>query len=141
MPMDKITDNLFIGSWQDAAPHRKGLLLQNKINAVVNLAIDHDDKWSAFPNAFYFKVGLIDGGGNPHHYLDIAVNLVTHLLHCGDTVLVHCISGASRSTYVSTRILAGQLGKSYQEIYNMIKTKRPRTKDMSPFFKNLLKVT
>jgi protein-tyrosine phosphatase len=139
MPMDKITDQLYIGSWQDAAPHRKHLILQNKITAVVNLAIDHDDKWAAFPHAFYFKVGLIDGGGNPSHYLDAAVNLVSHLLTHGDTVLVHCISGISRSAYVSTRVLATQ-NKPYQETYNMIMAKRPRTVGMSPFFKELLGV-
>jgi len=138
--MDKIVDNLYIGSWQDAAEHRKEMLLKNGINAVVNLAIDHDDKWAAFPPAFYFKVGLIDGGGNPHHYLDLAVNLTHHLLSHGDTVLVHCISAISRSACVSIGVLASRLGKPYQEVYTMIMAKRPRTVGMSPTFKKLLNV-
>lgn len=139
--MNKIVDNLYIGSWQDAAEHRKELLIQNGINAVLNLAIDHDDGWSAFPHAFYLKVGLIDGGGNPYHYLDLAVNLTHHLLSHGNTMLVHCISGISRSAYVSIRVLSSRMGRPYQEVYDMIKTIRPRTKDMSPFFKELLNVT
>jgi protein-tyrosine phosphatase len=137
--MDKVHDNLYIGSWQDAAQHRVGLLLQNKITAVVNLAIDHDDEWPAFPNAFYFKVGLIDGGGNKQHHLDAAVWLVEHLMDNGETVLVHCISGMSRSAYVGTRVIANRTGMSHQEVYDDMKVARPRV-SMCHTFKELLGV-
>jgi len=105
--IDKIGDlELYVGNADDSRslPH----LQQYSINSTVNVAVD----WDApnFKKMKHCKIGLIDGGSHnqPWEYV-VAATIVKRLLARGDHVLLHCISGVSRSPAVAVVVVASGL--------------------------------
>lgn len=119
--MNKIRENLYLGSWRSATPEE---LEKQGITAVVNVAFDvppkdyHPDKF----RVVFFNLG--DYQNNKPYMKDLAVQTLKAMLYSGEKVLVHCVVGASRSVYVVVRALAEIEGKTYQEMFDEVKKLR-----------------
>lgn len=97
--MNKITDKIYLGSSQDAQ-HRKVQLRASGVTAILNVARDLTNATTTHKEFKMFHVGLMDGGGNPPNMLVAAVEVLNALLLDGETVLIHCHEGKSRSALV-----------------------------------------
>lgn len=97
--MDKITDQIWIGSSQDAL-FRQDTLKELGITAVLNVALDLDNPMLSCKDFALHKVGLMDGEGNPVQHIDAAISTLLGLVAQGHKILVHCHEGRSRSVCV-----------------------------------------
>ena len=61
--MDKIRDNIYLGSSQDAM-HRKDQLKAAGITAILNVARDLTNTELTHKDFELYHVGIMDGGGN-----------------------------------------------------------------------------
>ena len=128
--MDFITNRIAIGDRHEAAD--LNLLLEFKIEAVLNLAYDLDiSYYNKVPPPHYKfkieyqKVGLIDGHGNQPTTLISAVYMLNQLLERHQKVLVHCHEGVSRSSAIVTTYLTHKRGIRFDEAFEFVKSKRP----------------
>ena len=101
--MDRVAESLFVGTIEDAGT---GPLLENHgIETVVSLA--HSPPDTRFPESVSVKqVPLTDGPQNDRAQFNEAVDVLVSALESGETVLVHCSRGASRSPSVAATALA-----------------------------------
>ncbi len=117
MSLNKVRGNLYIGSWP-AAKH--DILLYNGITAVLDVAYD-----SAYvqyhPHEFrYVMVNLGDDHLNKRYMLDLAVDTLGKMLDNGETALVHCVAGASRSAYVVIKYLSIVENRSREDVFEEV---------------------
>ena len=100
--MDRVTESLFVGTIEDAGT---GPLLENHgIETVVSLT--HSPPDTGFPGSVSVKqVPLIDGPQNDQAQFETAVDTLVSALESGETVLVHCSRGASRSPSIAATAL------------------------------------
>lgn len=133
-----ITDKLYIGNANDARDTNK--LDELGITAVFNVAHDLNDPYDTTRR--YFKIGLTDGENNPIRHPIMAASLLHQLIKAGDTVLLHCHEGRSRSAFIATLYLSNHTisGGDNQKAYDLICEMRPLCKGMNSYFKELLKV-
>jgi protein-tyrosine phosphatase len=125
--MNRIRDNIWLGSRADAENH--ALLRRNGITAVLNVAIDLNDPHC--DDIGWFKVGLIDGPGNPRHRVVMAIQTLYELLRAEEVVYVHCIAGRSRSAYVVARCLECIERRTFDEIWAELRRLRPKVMEKS----------
>jgi len=123
----QIRDRLWIGSHQAYDEVANGN--PDNITAILNVAMDYVPKHTIHPhNVKYAKINLGDGLDNPQEQIDLAV-LVGYIYYTnGNNLLIHCISGVSRSPHIATKILLRDdflFGATYDSIYQEIKYKRP----------------
>jgi len=111
-----ILPNLALGDWQDVIPATNAY----DFVAVINCARDCD-LVSEVPT---LKLSLVDGPGNDKLTIKRAVEFLDENLKKGK-VLVHCISGISRSVAVVIAFLHKKRGMTIEEAYNHIKRLRP----------------
>ena len=124
MAMDKIRDNVYVGSWQDA---QHGNLVAHGITAVLDMAWDSHHIPHVHKEFRYVKINLEDADWNKQYMKDLGVYTLKEMLRNGETVLVHCVSGHSRSVYVIARILAEWEDISIEEAFSVIKKKHPKS--------------
>jgi protein-tyrosine phosphatase len=108
--MDKIIDNVYLGSSADGL-HRKQQLKDAGITAILNVARDLTNVTTSHLDFKMYHVGLMDGGGNHPLLLKGAVEVLTALVDSGETVLVHCHEGKSRSALVVASYLINTTNK------------------------------
>lgn len=96
--MNRIIKGLYISDFIDA--NNPELLKEHGITAIVNVAIEMHD--NVMVKMKQFKVGMFDAEGNSLDMYVLAGQLVLDLLRQGETVLVHCWAGKSRSYAVAT---------------------------------------
>ena len=87
--MDKIRDNIYLGSSQDAQ-HRKAQLKAAGITAILNVARDLTNATTTHKEFKMYHVGLMDGGGNHPNVFYAAVETLNGLLLDWEPVLIHC---------------------------------------------------
>lgn len=115
--MQRVTDNLYIGSATDAADHPT--YTEYGIDAVVNLA--YDDPTDGYPEYVTVHRHAFDDG--PDAYTGTfhdAVTTVLNLLDAGNTVLVHCHRGVSRSGSIAAAVIAAQTDTSVTDAVDQI---------------------
>lgn len=119
--MTKVRSNLYIGNYDDAATLRR----PSPITAVLNVAADCDD--STLDNAQFrhVKVGLTDGPQNPPYMIELAMDVLGKFLNCGETVLIHCAAGRSRSPHIAALYLAEIENRTYDAIWQQLRSLRP----------------
>jgi protein-tyrosine phosphatase len=124
--MDKITDNIYLGSSQDGL-HRKDKLKAVGITAILNVARDLTNTTTTHKEFEMYHVGIMDGGGNNQNMANAAFLVLSALLSDGHKVLVHCHEGKSRSAGLVAAYLVRQ-GKfnDVEEAIEFLRTKRPR---------------
>ena len=100
--MDHVAESLFVGTIEDAGT--EPLLENHGIETVVSLT--HSPPDTGFPESVSVKqVPLTDGPQNDRAQFNEAVDVLVSVLESGETVLVHCSRGASRSPSVAATAL------------------------------------
>ncbi|WP_253739218.1 dual specificity protein phosphatase family protein [Halohasta salina] len=101
--MDRVAESLFVGTIEDAGT---GPLLENHGTETV-VSLTHSPPDTGFPESVSVKqVPLTDGPQNDRAQFNEAVDVLVSALESGETVLVHCSRGASRSPSVAATALA-----------------------------------
>jgi protein-tyrosine phosphatase len=119
--MDLIRPNLYLGDRHDVNFRS---LKDAGITAILNVANE-----VASPHQKDFRVckaGFHDSAQGAKESAPAAAELLNELLDNGETVLVHCLRGASRSPHVVALCLSEREGKKYNEVYAEIRGIRPR---------------
>lgn len=115
--MQRVTDDLYIGSATDAADHPT--YTEYGINAVVNLA--YDDPADGYPEHVTVHRHAFDDGSDAYTgTFHNAVTTVLNLLDDGNTVLVHCHRGISRSGSVTAAVIAARTDASVTDAVDQI---------------------
>lgn len=99
----KVFEKFFIGSsfWGKDLQ----ILKDNGITTVVNIAEDYED--TKFEGIKYHKVGLYDNGEDPFNtgkYLEAAITVIS-ALQKGETVVLHCHEGKSRTIAIAILVI------------------------------------
>ncbi len=112
--ISEITDNIYIGDWQDAKRHR------NLFNTIFTVAID-----SPFKGDFYYEIE--DSGNTNYNTLISAITSLYRIrvTNKSSNILVHCVAGLSRSPVVVAGYLMLRYKIQIHEAMNFITTKRP----------------
>ena len=106
--MDEVFPNLYVGTLNDAGD--RSLLQDHSVERVVSLT--YGDPETGFPDSVsVFHCAMMDGPRNDIEVFREAVEYAVSGLESGETVLVHCSRGASRSVCV-----AGTAAAIYNEI-------------------------
>lgn len=115
--MQRVTDDLYIGSATDAADHTR--YTEYGIDAVVNLAYDAPD--GGYPGHVTVHQHAFDDGPDAYSgTFHDAVTTVLNLLDAGNTVLVHCHRGISRSGSVAAAVIAARTDTSVTDAVEQI---------------------
>lgn len=130
--MNKIRDNIWLGSWQDAT--NLGRLKENGITAVLNVALEQADPDFFNEGISNIKVGLGDCDYNKPFMKELAVATLEKLIDAGQIVYVHCVAGASRSPYVIAKYLAKKEGSTLRDKTLELHALRPEVFPQSPLY-------
>ena len=111
-----ILPNLALGDWQDVIPATGAY----DFSLVMNCAKDCD----LVSDVITIKVPLVDGAGNDKQLFQKAVEALSEELEKGK-VLVHCISGISRSAAIVIGYLHKKKGMTINNAYLHVRRLRP----------------
>jgi len=139
---DMITENVAIGSYQAS---------YKSFDIVINLDYPHNKVEKNKIHEYYVETAYVIACGyddceNEEDGLSIKkinklLTKIQDLEKDGPKkILFHCYAGISRSVTLAIAYLSKNLNKSNQEVYELIKEKRPRI-DPNPFFKKILDLT
>jgi len=96
--MDEVFPDLYVGDIEDA--NEAGRMEEHGVDRIVSLT--HGDPVDGFPESVSVgKYSMKDGGENDLEEFKDAVRDVVDALDSGETVLVHCGKGDSRSVCVA----------------------------------------
>jgi hypothetical protein len=113
---------LWIGSVGDLKDLRR--LYDLGIRAIVQLA--YEEAPVVLPHDFIgCRFPLVDGDGNDTETLELAVNMVTHLIERKFATLVCCQAGLSRSPAIVAAALARVTREPFAECVNQVAIHRP----------------
>lgn len=112
--ISEITDNIYIGDWQDAKRHR------HLFNTIFTVAID-----SPFKGDFYYEIE--DSENTNYNILILAITSLyrIRITNKSSNILVHCVAGLSRSPVVVAGYLMLRYKMQVYEAVNFVATKRP----------------
>lgn len=116
----KITDGLYIGNIEDSSNFQK--LKNENIQYIVNVTPDIP---IYFPKDFnYCRIPIDDRSDvNIYPYLAPAADYIESNIQKGN-VFVHCYAGISRSASIIIAYLILKKNYTYEEAYNLVKSKR-----------------
>jgi predicted protein tyrosine phosphatase len=117
--MDEVAPNLFVGTLADAGD--RALLQEHGVDSIVSLT--HGDPESGFPVPVS-NCAMMDGPRNKQETFRTAVETVLAGLERGETTLVHCSRGASRSPSVAATAVALHTEISIEEAFELIGEQR-----------------
>lgn len=120
--MTPVHDNLFIGDVDDGMD--KEMLEDNEIDTVVNLSGKVCESYRILVEYEYWHVPISDDGDNDAEHLKNIVTIVSNAMSNGNTVLVHCAVGASRSVAVGAKALSQSSERSYEQSLQQIQERR-----------------
>lgn len=112
--MTEVIPRLFIGNWHDASRY---------LGTMHVVTVAHDS-----PVTGHAKFDLVDGPGNNKETLIAAIEYAYEAYQRGETVLIHCHGGRSRSGTVTVAALVKITGKNLCECYDMLKDKHHETR-------------
>ena len=115
--MDWITSSIAIGNFVDARS-----VLSTDVDAILCLKEGCcDEKDERF---YVLCLPLIDGSGNDRRLFDDAVDFIDDIVSGGETILVHCHAGRSRSVCIVARYLMMRQGMPREKAIAAIEKKR-----------------
>lgn len=104
--------DVYIGDIEDAGDH--DAILDAGISTVVKLTNREPEE--GYPKEVeVFRLPMMDGPRNEKETFNRAVKTVEELLRDGESVLVHCAAGKSRSVTVTAAALSVVEGNSFEE--------------------------
>ena len=120
--VNKVLDGIWISGYE--APRTESFLRENKISAVLNMAIEINDPKTAGVNLF--KVGIHDGVLTNVGCFEKAAEIINEARTNNENILVHCAAGISRSVtaVISYLMLYEKMG--YGESIKKIREGRPQ---------------
>lgn len=122
--LDRIVPRLYIGD--SHAGRTEQLLIDRGITVSINVAKDLDDPWMKTVKCV--KFGLVDGESSentPSLYYVAALSAL-NFIKLGESVLIHCHEGKSRSVAIATLVISQKHGLSLEDSFSLIKTFRPQ---------------
>lgn len=133
--MNKITENIYLGGYDDANVDPRELKAMN-ISAVLNVGYELHDDYEYGSGIKAIKIGLTDDMDNSMVMKRLAIDTLKTLMNNNEIILVHCAMGISRSAYVVTCAIAEMRGISYHDAFDIVNKERPET-IYGPLFANL----
>lgn len=118
--MNQIRPNLYLGDKYDADPKT---LVGTGVTAVLNVAFELPT--GSGGNIKWHKVGMRDVASSVVANEEPAISLLNSLLDQGETVLVHCLKGRSRSAHIVAETLARRENVDYFKMYEQVRALRP----------------
>lgn len=133
--MEKVFGKVWLGNSKEAANHCKSEIetqglpfsrsILRPIDAILNVADDiPEPKHSR--NILYIHTGLTDGEGNLLEQYLQAILALDFLIKYKTEVLVYCVAGASRSSFIASCYLSWKLSICYEEAEKIISGKYSR---------------
>lgn len=120
--MKQVAPDLYVGSLEDAGTDE--LLEQHGITAI--LALTHTEPERQYPDTVRVTDRpLVDGPQNDFEAFQDAVERLTALCEAGETVLVHCSAGSSRSGAIAATVLAKTEGTDVDRALARIQREKP----------------
>ena len=119
--MDWVTENIAIGSMQDAQDART--LTDGGVRAVLNVGIV--PVWYGPPVEEHAHIALLDSRGNNPRDLLEAVETLDRFVRERGRVLVHCLGGWSRSPCVVACYLWQRQQMDLEAALALLRSKRP----------------
>ncbi|CAJ1341114.1 unnamed protein product [Effrenium voratum] len=115
---------LFLGSHQSA--DRLEELRALGIGLVINCTKDHEASCLFEPHMKYLRVAVNDNeSAEILPYLGGAADAIAAALKKGESVLVHCMQGISRSVTICAAFLIRHCGLSVEEAIHLLQRQRP----------------
>jgi len=125
--LEKTNDNLgelFLGGV--SAAENINFLKENKILAVLTILLERDvsfDKSNLYIDHLVFKV-FDEGNVTLYPYFNEAYNFIDNHLKKGESVLVHCFGGITRSATIVISYIMLKNKLKYAEAFDLVKEKR-----------------
>ena len=124
--LSKITKNIYLAGSKDIT---QSALNGLPITAILNVASEVPD--ISILGVSNYRKGFEDSAESALAGANDAVRMLLYLIRKGETVLVHCKAGASRSPHVVASALANLYGYSYDEAYGYVRDLHPRAIEYS----------
>jgi len=119
--MDAVAQNLFVGTAADASD--ASTLRDHDIAVVISLT--HTGPAGDVPaDVTLVEIPMMDGPQNSRDAFETAVGEVLARLDAGETTLVHCSAGASRSPAVAATALAYHTNTDLTTVFQQIHDRR-----------------
>jgi hypothetical protein len=119
--MDRVDESVFVGTLEDAGDESQ--LRRHGVDTVVSLT--YGDPEAGFPDfVSVFGAAMMDGPRNEKAAFESAVERVLASLQSGESVLVHCSRGASRSPSVAAAAIAVHRGIDVEEAFEQVGQRR-----------------
>jgi hypothetical protein len=132
-----IPDLLFLGSCM--AAHSLPFLKTTRIRAVLNVTADVEMLHETF--CPHVRIPVADRySENIRRYFDIGVGFIHQHTEVGNTVLVHCAQGISRSSTIVIAYLIKQKRMSLRESLGFLRSSRPQVAPNIGFLRCLLEL-
>ncbi|XP_060740666.1 protein phosphatase Slingshot homolog 3 isoform X2 [Tachysurus vachellii] len=130
----KILDYLYLGSEWNAANFEE--LQKNNVGYILNVTMEIDN---FFPEAFtYMNIRVYDVESTDLlSYWNNTYRFINEARKCGQSVLVHCKMGVSRSASTVIAFLMKQQGWTLEEALNHVRERRPIVHPNDGFFRQL----
>jgi hypothetical protein len=119
--MDRVAADLFVSGIEGAGDG--DALARHGVTAVVGLT--HEPPAGGYPDVSVTRVPMVDGPRNDADAFGRAVAAAREALAAGETVLVHCSAGASRSVAVAATALALERDPGLEAAFERVAANRP----------------
>lgn len=134
---NEIINNLYLGSSFNAYSINE--LTNKNINVIINVTEEIDNFHENNLDLTYYKILIKDNNQDDiRPVLEETYNIIDHHLEKGDSILVHCYMGASRSAAVVINYLMRKNSISYEQAYKIVSGKRSLV-NLSEKFDEILK--
>lgn len=119
--MDEVADDMFVGTEADASD--EGLLRTHSIDVVVSLTHATPETGAVAR----VDAPMMDGPRNSYETFVDAVRTVVSKCDSGESVLIHCSAGSSRSPAVAATAMTYLTDLSLTQAFTKVRDKRPET--------------
>lgn len=120
--MREITSNLYLADIEQVGIHSR--YEQHGIGAVIRLS--HSDPENGYPDDVdAYEYPMSDGPENDQGAMSDAVAKTASLLSAGETVVVHCCAGESRSVAVCMAAIAVSRGVDFNQGWELVESVKP----------------